>query len=130
MKRFDIVFARGEGDIAASYSADKIALEGTVRKPFVWRHALWVCTSSRSMGSTQCATAYRLLPERFFEGEPSTYNEVAMLEPEKRFKLEDFYHGMRVQHGKQDYILVGPSVNFLPKEDAETLKQADLFDFL
>tara|TARA_R110000850_G_scaffold83836_3_gene179897 strand:- start:10717 stop:11169 length:453 start_codon:yes stop_codon:yes gene_type:complete len=120
----------GEGDIAASYSADKIGLEGKVRKPFVWRHALWVCTSLHSMASTKCAEAYRLLPERFFDGEPTTYNEVAMLEAAKRSKPEGFYHGMRVRHGKQDYILVGPSIKLLPTEDSETLKQTDLFDAL
>ena len=35
----------GEGDINASYSCDKIALEGSVRSPFKWQNTLWVCTS-------------------------------------------------------------------------------------
>lgn len=120
----------GEGDIRASYSADKIGMEGKVRKPFVWQNALWVCTGSYSANSSKGAEAYRLLPERFFDGEPTTYNEVACLPAAQRFKPEGFYHGMQVRHGKQDYILVGPSVTFLPKEDSETLKQADLFDAL
>ena len=116
----------GEGDIAASYSADKIGLEGKVRKPFVWQNSLWVCTGTHS----KSAEAYRLVPERFFDGEPTTYNEVAMLPFEQRIKPEGFYHGMRVRHGKQDCVLVGPEALFLPKKDSETLKQADLFDAL
>lgn len=120
----------GEGDIAASYSADKIGLEGKVRKPFVWQNSLWVCTSLHSMASELSAESYRLLPERFFDGEPISYHENVMLGDEARLRPEGFYHGMRVQHGKQDYILVGPKALFLPKKDSEMLKQADLFDAL
>lgn len=120
----------GEGDISASYSADKIGMEGKVRKPFAWQNALWVCTGMQSHGDFRAAEAYRLVPERFFSGEPTTYNEVACLPAAERFKPEGFYHGMRVRSGKQEFILVGPSVKFLPKEDSETLKQADLFDAL
>ena len=115
----------GEGDIAASYSADKIA-QGKIRKPFSWKNGLWVCTGTNS----KSAEAYRLVPERFFDGEPTTYNEVAMLPFEQRIKPEGFYHGMRVRHGKQDCVLVGPKALFLPKAESETLKQADLFDML
>ena len=71
----------GEGDIAASYSADKIA-QGKIRKPFSWKSALCVCTSTNS----KFAEAYRLVLERFFDGEPTTYNEVAMLPFEQRIK--------------------------------------------
>ncbi len=120
----------GEGDISASYSADKIGMEGKVRKPFAWQNALWVCTGMHSSGDFRAAEAYRLVPERFFGGTPTTYNEVACLSAAERFKPESFYHGMRVRSGKQEFILVGPSVKFLPKEDSETLIQADLFDFL
>ncbi|MEL6959202.1 MAG: hypothetical protein AAGL89_09665 [Pseudomonadota bacterium] len=120
----------GEGDISASYSCDKIGLEGKVRKPFAWQNALWVCTGMRSMDSSRYAEAYRLVPERFFNGEPTTYQEVAWLPTAERFKPEGFYHGMRVRHGKQHFILVGPSASFVPKSDSEVPKQADLFDRL
>lgn len=119
----------GEGDIAASYSADKIA-QGKIRKPFSWSNGLWVCTGTHYQSQGKSAEAYRLVPERFFEGELTTYNEVAMLPFEKRGKLEGFYHGMRVRHGKQDCVLVGPKALFLPQEESETQKQADLFDAL
>ncbi|KAB2533176.1 hypothetical protein AL035_20835 [Salipiger aestuarii] len=59
-----------------------------------------------------------------------TCNEVAILPFEQRIKPEGFYHGMRVRHGKQDCVLVGPKALFLPKKDSEMLKQADLFDAL
>ena len=120
----------GEGDISASYSADRIGMEGKVRKPFVWQNALWVCTGMQSHGDFRAAEAYRLVPERFFGGEPTTYNEVACLPAAERFKPEGFYHGMRVRHGKQNFILVGPCASFVPKADSDVLKQADLFDAL
>lgn len=120
----------GEGDINASYSADKIGLEGKVRKPFIWQNTRWVCTGIRSKNADPIAEAYRLVPERFFDGEPATYNEVACLPAAERFKPEGFYHGMRVRSGKHDCILVGPSAMFIAKDDSETLKQADLFDAL
>ncbi|WP_171168129.1 hypothetical protein [Ruegeria sp. HKCCA0370] len=68
----------GEGDIAASYSADKIGLEGKVRKPFVWQNSLWVCTGTHYQGDGKSAEAYQLMPERFFDGVLTTYSEVAM----------------------------------------------------
>ena len=120
----------GEGDISASYSADKIALEGRVRSPFKWKNTLWVCTGTHYQGDGKSAEAYRLVPERFFDGEPTTYNEVAMLPFEQRIKPEGFYHGMRVRHGKQGCVLVGPSAVFLPLDDDQIAKQADLFDLL
>lgn len=60
----------GEGDISASYSADKIGMEGKVRKPFAWQNVLWVCTGMHSHGDIRAAEGYRLVPERFFSGEP------------------------------------------------------------
>ena len=119
----------GEGDIAASYSADKIA-QGKIRKPFSWKNGLWVCTGTHYQSKGKSAEAYRLVLERFFDGELTTYNEVAMLPFEKRGKPEGFYHGMRVRHGKQCCVLVGPKALFLPQEESETHKQADLFDAL
>ena len=55
---------------------------------------------------------------------------VACLPAAQRFKPEGFYHRMQVRHSKQGFNPAGPSVTFLPKEDSETLKQADLFDAL
>lgn len=120
----------GEGDISRSYSADKIALEGRVRKPFAWKHGLWVCTSLHSLKDRRNAEAYRLVPERFFDGQSRSYQEVCMNADEGRRQPEGFYHGMQARHGKDSYVLVGPKALFIPKEEAETLKQADLLDAL
>ena len=120
----------GEGDISASYSADKIGLEGCVRSPFTWQSCLWVCTGMVSHGDLRAAEAYRIVPQRFFDGTPISYYENAMLGDAARTRPEGFYHGMAVKRGIQDYVLIGPSAVFLPSEDAQTPKQADLFDGL
>ena len=60
----------GEGDINASYSGDKIGLEGCVRSPFTWQNCLWVCTGMVSHGDFRAAEAYRLVSARFFDGTP------------------------------------------------------------
>ena len=120
----------GEGDIAASYSADRIALEGRVRSPFTWQNCLWVCTGTVSHGEHRAAEAYRLIPERFFDGTPLSYHENAMLGDEARLRPEGFYHGMAVRHGKQQCVLVGPKAVFLPSADAQAPSQGDLFDAL
>lgn len=120
----------GEGDINASYSGDKIGLEGCVRSPFTWQNCLWVCTGMVSHGYFRAAEAYRLVPARFFDGTPISYHENAMLGDAARNRPEGFYHGMAVKHGKQSCVLIGPSAVFLPSEDVKTPKQADLFDGL
>jgi hypothetical protein len=35
----------GEGEIVASYSADRIGSDQPVRKPFNWQGSLWVCVA-------------------------------------------------------------------------------------
>ncbi|MEI4232985.1 hypothetical protein [Roseovarius sp. D22-M7] len=118
----------GEGDISASYSGDKIGLEGCVRSPFSWQNCLWVCTGMVSHGDFRAAEAYRLIPERFFAGTPLSYHENAMLGDEARLRPEGFYHGMRVRHGKRACVLAGPSAIFLPSAEAVAPCQGDLFD--
>lgn len=120
----------GEGDISASYSADKIGLEGKVRSPFRWKNGLWVCTSLHSIRNHRGAEAYRLIPERFFGGTPISYHDNAMLGDQARRKPEGFYHGIRIKRGNQAFVLVGPSAVFLPLDANSVLRQADLFDLL
>ncbi|KUJ77240.1 hypothetical protein [Ruegeria profundi] len=120
----------GEGDIAASYSADKIALEGRVRSPFKWQKVLWVSVGSAWPHDKQGVQAYRLLPTRFFDGTPISYHENTMLGDEARTRPEGFYHGMSVHYGKQPHVLVGPKAIFLPSKEAEEPKQIDLLDLL
>jgi len=112
----------GEGDISASYSGDKIGMEQTVRSPFKWQNAMWVCTGIVSRCEFRAAEAYQLLPLRFFQGEPISYYENAAMGDEARLRPEGFYHGMAVKHGKQDFVLVGPGAVFLPSEDVQAPK--------
>lgn len=120
----------GEGDIAASYSADKIALEGRVRSPFKWQNVLWVSVGSAWPVDKSGVQAYRLLRARFFDGTPISYHENTMLGDEARTRPEGFYHGMAVRHGKQACVLVGPKAIFVPSKKAEEPKQIDLLDLL
>lgn len=47
----------GEGDIRASYSADRIGMGQPIRKPFRYAGELWVCVGASPSG----AEAYRLV---------------------------------------------------------------------
>lgn len=110
----------GEGDIAASYSADTIALHGKVRTPFGFRGALWVCVG---VHSGDRATAYRLVPHGVFNGEATTYHEKTFDGETARSDLNGFYHGMTVGWAKREWVLSGPPEQFL----AGTPSQLDLF---
>ena len=61
-----------EGDIHASYSADVIASNGRVRKPFTWKGDLYVCTSITGSALTGSGMseheAYRMVPMKLFTG--------------------------------------------------------------
>ena len=106
----------GEGDISASYSADKIGMEGRVRRPFKWMNALWVCTSMTSHGDTQSAEAYRLVHLKHFAGEIKSYNQAVAVSTTARDRPEGFYHGMTVSHGGSDWVLCGPHAVFTPSK--------------
>ncbi len=120
----------GEGDIAASYSADKIALEGRVRSPFKWQNVLWVSVGSAWPVDKSGIQAYRLLAERLFDGTPISYHENTMLGDEARNRPEGFYHGMAVKHGKRPYVLVGPGAVFVQSHKCCAPEQTDLLDLL
>ena len=120
----------GEGDINASYSADLIAMKQRVRSPFTWKNTMWVCTGIVSRGEFRAAEAYTLLPQKFFDGTPISYHENVAMGDAARKRADGFYHGMAVKRGKQDFVLVGPSAVFLPAEEIQVPRQADLFDGL
>ena len=109
----------GEGDIAASYSADRIGMGQPVRKPFEWKGSLWICVS---MGHSQ-AEAYRLLHPQAFRGELATYSARVKSGHEGRSNPDGFYHGMTVSHGGKTFVLSGPPALLIPGET----QQMDLF---
>jgi hypothetical protein len=114
----------GEGDVLASYSADRIA-EGrsTVAPPFSWRGALWICTG---IGPDTLADVYRLVPRAAFAGAVTDYSHKTSPDAGERARPEalGFYHGVSVKYKGAAWVLAGPQLCLI----AETgLGQMDLF---
>ena len=108
-----------EGDIHASYSADVIASNGRVRKPFTWKGALYVCTSISGSALTdsrmQEHEAYRMVPVRMFTETTKTYSEKTDKAEEAEAARNDpkgFYHGMTIKHAGESFALCGPPIRF------------------
>lgn len=106
----------GEGDIHASYSADRIGMSQPVRKPFSWKGALWVCVGIEWRGGAVCAEAYRLIHPAGFAGACVSYAEKTADGDAARADPNGFYHGMRVRQGGSEFILSGPPARFVPGE--------------
>ena len=112
----------GEGDICASYSADRIGSDEPVRKPFIHEGQKWVCVGSNG----RSAHGYRLVHPSCFEGNSFTYGQRVRNGHEGRSDSKGFYHGMRVKHAGETMILCGHETQFI--EGIE--RQGDLFAFL
>ena len=100
----------GEGDIHASYSADRIGMSQPVRKPFTFERQLWVCVS---YAPDRSAEAYQLVHPDQFAGEPVSYGEKVRNGDASRADPNGFYHGMSVKHGGTMYVLSGPPMRFV-----------------
>jgi hypothetical protein len=113
----------GEGDIHASYSADRIAMSNAVRRPFLHAGSRWVCIG---IGVNYSVQAYQLVHPSAFRGTPTTYGaQVALNQGDDA--LADpmgFYHGMSVRSGGETLVLCGLPVHFVPGEEP----QRSLFD--
>jgi len=108
-----------EGDIHASYSADVIAANGRVRRPFTWKGAPYVCTSISGSRLTDSGKeeheAYRLVPARTFTGNTATYHDKTARAEDAEAARNDpsgFYHGMTIKHGAEVFVLCGPPIRF------------------
>lgn len=123
----------GEGDIHSSYSADIIAQESKVRKPFTFAGSLWVVVGMSGHGGVEQADAYRLIPARMFQGiAATTYREKTGTADGAESARADplgFYHGMTVKCGKESYVLCGPPALFVagPERSEPTPQQLPLF---
>jgi len=107
----------GKGDIAGSYSADRIGMGQPVRKPFSFEGALWTCVGTGPYGDGLLyAEAYRLVHQVAFKDTPVSYAERVANGDYARADPNGFYHGMRVRHAGQDFVLCGPPVIFVPGE--------------
>lgn len=113
----------GQGDINASYSADRIGEGKSIRKPFNHEAARWVCTSLRPYGPGSAAEAYRLVAAASFSGKPRSYGERVAAGDAARFDPRGFYDGVNVLQGGRQLILQGPAVLFVPGQP----KQLELF---
>jgi hypothetical protein len=116
--------AMGEGDISASYSADRIAMGHSIRKPFRWQGSDWTCVSKSGRDGVQSAQAYRLIHVTQFPGTPTSYGEKTRDSDAARADPGGFYHGMTITHAAQQLVLCGPAAIFL----AGRRQQLDLFD--
>ena len=105
----------GEGDISASYSADRIGMAGRVRKPFTWNGGTWVCVGLHGRADDTRAKAYRLVHPHMFEGQTYTYAERSR-SWRSSGDTSGFYHGMIVQSGGTQFVLCGPPRTFVRGE--------------
>lgn len=110
----------GQGDISASYSADRIGMGEPVRKPFSWNGGLWVCTGVRYHSGRETVEAYRLTHPQVFDGESVTYRSKTIDGDAARADPCGFYHGMTVKHAGAMFVLSGPPVTFIPGEVAQS----------
>lgn len=102
------------GDIAEAYSADVIGSQNTVRRPFKFSGALWVCVCRSYNG----AEAYRLVSPELFDRPQTTYREKTRDAEACRNDPNGFYDGMTVKWGGKEFVLCGPKVRFETDEIA------------
>jgi hypothetical protein len=120
----------GEGDIVASYSADRICQGDSLRKPFIWKGDLWVCVSIRGRGDGMpIVQAYQLTPAASFPGEATTYGRKVSIDSGEfaRNDPRGFYHGMTVKSAGENMVLTGPPTSFIADETQHDAEQLDLF---
>jgi hypothetical protein len=106
----------GEGDMRGSYSADVIATDSKVRKPFNWRGDLMVVVGTGGDGGVQQSDAYRLTPVSLFKGTATTYREKTGTEAGAEAARNDakgFYHAITVRLGTIKFVLTGPPIRFI-----------------
>jgi len=101
----------GEGNISASYSADKICFTGSVRNPFRWNGSDWV---NVGYSVRKGHTIYKLVDPSVFSRTMTTYAKKTHDCEAARQDPFGFYDGMQVTRGKQAYVLCGPPVIVKP----------------
>jgi hypothetical protein len=105
---------QGQGDINAAYSGDKIC--NGKAKTFKHNGELWTTVGMGGRGQDGYgeAEAYRLTPLKLWKGASTTYGEKGRPDgfETARNDPSGFYDGMRVKHGKDEYVITGPAVFF------------------
>ena len=105
----------GEGDIRASYSADRIGMGQPIRKPFRYGGALWVCVGAGLSG----AEAYRLVHPSLYGGTARSYHDRCRDGDRARGDLAGFYDGIIVRHVGRELVMAGPPVTYVAGEEAQ-----------
>jgi hypothetical protein len=105
----------GEGDIRASYSADRIGMGQPIRKPFRYAGELWVCVGTGPAG----AEAYRLVHPSLYKGIARTYHDRCRHGDRARSDQAGFYDGIIVRHAGRDFVMIGPPATFVAGEEAQ-----------
>src|SRR3546814_9631196 len=93
----------GEGDIRASYSADRIGMGQPIRKPFRYAGELWVCVGTSPSG----AEAYRLVHPSLYGGAARTYPDRCCDGDCARGDQAGFYDGIIVRHAGRELVKIG-----------------------
>jgi hypothetical protein len=118
----------GEGDIVASYSADRIGTDQPIRKPFTFQGSPWVCVSLRSRNGATVAEAFRLTKAEVFDRQPVSYSEKTADSEAARNDPNGFYDRMKVQYAGKAHVLRGPPALFAAGPSrAEQPEQMSLF---
>ncbi len=105
----------GEGDIRASYSADRIGMGQPIRKPFRYGGELWVCVGTGPSG----AEAYRLVHPSVYRGTARSYHDRCRDGDHARSDPAGFYDGIIVRHAARELVLAGPPATFVAGEEAQ-----------
>ena len=105
----------GEGDIRASYSADRIGVGQPIRKPFRYGGELWVCVGAGPAG----AEAYRLVHPSLYGGIARSYHARCSDGERARSDQAGFYDGITVRHAGRELVMAGPPVMFVAGEEAQ-----------
>ena len=105
----------GEGDIRASYSADRIGMGQPIRKPFRYGGELWVCVGTSPSG----AEAYRLMHPSIYGGTARSYHDRCRDGDRARGDQAGFYDGIIVRYAGRELVMAGPPATFLAGEEAQ-----------
>jgi hypothetical protein len=107
------------GDISASYSADVIAMQGRVRRPFQFQGQLLTAVSLSSLGGRLSVVAYTLVPVETYCGTSISYKEQMANADTAEAARQDpagAYNGIRVKWRDKIYVLSGAPAVFVPRE--------------
>jgi hypothetical protein len=105
----------GEGDIRASYSADRIGMGQPIRKPFRYAGALWVCVGTGPAG----VEAYRLVHPSLYGCAARSYHDRCHDGARARGDPAGFYDGIIVRHAGRELVMAGPPFTFVAGEEAQ-----------